>query len=174
MSLLRNLLLIISGSLLLAGVLPGAAVAYEPVHFKKLLPILEVAVPGWQKDGNPIGTTVKNQGIVFTEVEARYKKGEQSFQIKILDNPMVPMGFLGLGYTQGFIMESTEESVQGTKIFGYPTMETMRPQDKEAKIEMLAANHFLVVVEGQGFQNMQELKDVLAHFDIPKLAELAN
>lgn len=173
MSLLGKLVLIISGSLLLAGAIPGATVAEEPVPFKKLLPIIAITLPGWQQDGQPTGATVKDQGIVFTEVEARYKKGEQSLQIKILDNPTVSLGFLGLGYTPGFIMESAEESMQGTKIFGYPAMETMRLQDKEAKIEMLAANRFLVVVEGQGFQTMQELKDVLANFDIPKLAELA-
>lgn len=168
-----TMMALIGGVLLQILLAAGVVWAGEPVHFRQLLPFVDINLSGWEKDGEASGTTVKNQGITFTEVEGRYKKGDQTIQIKILDNPTVPMSFVGLGYTLGLVMETTEESVKGTKIFEYPALETVRFKDKEAKIEMLAANRFLVVIEGQGFTDVQALKEILSSMPLSKLAELA-
>ncbi|MGQ9921538.1 MAG: hypothetical protein ACUVRZ_09460 [Desulfobacca sp.] len=168
-----TMMALIGGVLLQILLAAGVVGAGEPVHFRQLLPLVDINLPAWEKDGEASGTTVKNQGITFTEVEGRYKKGDQTIQIRILDNPTVPMSFVGLGYALGMVTESTEESVKGTKIFEYPALETMRFKDKEAKIELLAADRFLVVLEGQGFTDIKPLKEILAAFPLPELAELA-
>ena len=159
---------------ILLGATLAWAAAGEPVNFKQLLPLVKANLPGWEMDGEPRGATMKNPGIMFSEAEAGYKQGEKHFTIKIMDSPQAAMGFMGLSYAQGMEMESTEESIKGTKINGMPAVETYRPPVKEAKIDVLAANRFLVTVEGQGFESIHELKNLLVHFELGKLAELAN
>jgi len=156
------------------GSVGGAlAAAAEPVNFKQLLPLVTVKLPGWEMEGDPRGSTMKNPGFTFSEVEASYKQGDKTLVIRIMDNPQAAMAFMAMGYAQGMVMESTEETIKGVKISDCPGIETFRPKEKEAKIDLITANRFMVTMEGQGFDNAEELKNLLQHVDLAKLAELA-
>lgn len=168
----RSLCVVIMAGLAVWALTPKAALAGETVHFKQLLPFVEIKLAGWEMSGKPSGTTVKHESINMSEAKASYTAGDKTLEIIVLDIMGQSMPWLGMmGQME---MESSEESVRTTAIGGFKALETFRPKDKHGELNISVADRFWVKVEGEGIDNTEPLKTAAGQMDLKKLATLAN
>ncbi len=157
---------------LMFGTLASSAAAVgEPVHFKELLPFVDLKLPGWEMSEKPGGTTVKHEGFSMSEAKASFHAGDKTLEVIILDFKGQAMPWLGmLGKME---MESSEESIRTITIGGFKALETFRPKDKHGELNISVADRFWVKLEGEGLDNIEPLKAAAGQMDLKKLATLA-
>jgi hypothetical protein len=163
-----KLITCISLSVLFFGVtLPALA---EVVHFKKLVPFVDIKIPGWTMKGKPSGTTLKQGAMSMSQAKAKFKAGDKTLEIVVMDFLGKPIPFM-MG--QQMEMETNEETVRTTEFQGFKALEHYRTQDKRGDLNIVVANRFWVKIEGTGIDNLKVLQDVAQQMDLKKLATLA-
>jgi len=159
------------GLVILALSLTAAAPKGEAVHFKQLIPFVEVKIPGYQMEDKPTGATVKHEGIQMSEARAAFHSGDKRLEIHIMDFWGQTMPFLA-GMPQ-VDMESSAERLKTTQVQGFKALETFRPQEKEGELSISVADRFWVKIDGDGIDNPEILHSAAKAMDLKKLAELA-
>jgi hypothetical protein len=150
---------------------PTAALSGEPVHFRQLLPFVEVKLSGWEMSGKPSGTTVKHQSISMSEAKASYHAGDKTLEVIVLDFMGQSMPWLGM--MPQMEMETSEESIRTTAVGGFKALETFKHNDKHGELNINVADRFWVKLEGEGIDNTEPLKAAAGQMDLKKLATLA-
>ena len=156
------------GLVLLALMPAGAA---ELVHFKELMPFVDLKIPGWQMEGKPSGTTMKHDNLKMSEVKTHYRSGDKTLEIQIMDFWGQAIPWLGMAVQME--IESSEESMRTTQVEGHKALETYKHQDKHGELSISVADRFWVRIAGQGIDNVEPLKAVAQQMDLKKLAALA-
>jgi len=157
------------GVLLLTGGAALSALA-DAIHFKELIPFVDVKIPGWTMQGKPGGSTVKQAKMVLSEARASFKAADQSLEIIVLDFSGRPIPFM---MTPPMEVETSEETMRATEVQGFKALETYRAKNKQAELNINVADRFWVKIDGEGVDNLQVIKDVAQHLDLKKLAALA-
>jgi hypothetical protein len=141
------------------------------VHFKQLIPFVDVKIPGYEMDDKPSGTTLKHNGHQMSEAKATFHAGDKHLEIHIMDFWGQVIPFLsGMPQVE---MESSTESIKTTQVQGFKALETFRPQEKEAELSIGVADRFWVKINGNGIDNPEVLQAAAKVLDLKKLAELA-
>jgi hypothetical protein len=70
-------------------------------------------------------------------------------------------------------MESSHERLKTTQVQGFKALETFRPQEKEAELNISVADRFWVKLDGDGIDGPEALHAAAQALDLKKLAELA-
>lgn len=153
---------------MLAGV---GAVQAEVVHFKELLPFVELKIPGWQLDGKPSGTTLKQGKVSVSEARATYRADDKTLEIVVMDFLGKSIPFLAMG--QQLEMEANGEQVRTTTVQDFKALETYRKHDKAGELNISVADRFWVKIDGDAIDNAEVLKNVAQQMDLKKLATLA-
>ena len=154
---------------LTAGLVSGAAA--QVVHFKELMPILDIKLSGWEIQDKPSGSTTKSP-VQMSEAHVKFRAGDnRSLEIIIVDGVGSTLPYLNM--SQMVEMESSEEYVRPADIQGFKGMETYRIKDKDGEIILNVANRFLVTIKGEGLDNTDALKAAGQQLDLKKLAALA-
>ncbi|MBI4794724.1 MAG: hypothetical protein HY790_02610 [Deltaproteobacteria bacterium] len=166
-----NLLGLVMAGLAFLTLAPTAAFPGEPVHFKQLLPFVELKLSGWEMSGKPSGTTVKHQTISMSEAKASYHAGDKTLEVIVLDFMGQSMPWLGM--LPQMEMETSEETMRSTTINGFKALETYKNKDKHGELNISVADRFWVKLEGEGIDNTEPLKAVAGQMDLKKLAALA-
>ncbi len=158
--------------LALSAILFGAALAAraDVVHFKELLPLVDLKISGWAMEGKPSGTTLKQGNVMVSEARASFKSGDKTLEVIIMDFLGKPIPFV-MG--QQLEMESSEETIRTVEVQGFKTIESFRPQDKQGELNISVADRFWVKIDGEGIDNLDVLKTVAQQMDLKKLAALA-
>jgi len=142
----------------------------EVVHFKELLPFVDIKIPGWTMEGTPCGTTVKQGKVMVSEARIAFKAGDQTLEIVIMD-------FLGKSIPfltgQPLQMESREEIVRSTEVQGFKAFATFRHREKQGELNISVADRFWVKIDGEGIDNLEVLTTVAQTMDLKKLSTLA-
>jgi hypothetical protein len=149
----------------------SGVVRAEPVHYKELLPFVELKLGTWEAKGKPHGSSIKSGQMQMSEVKASFRNGNQTLEIVIVDGG--PARFALMGLSQGFEMESTEKYVKTLEIQGFKGMETYRFKQKQGELNINVADRFLVSLKGKGVDNTEALKAAAQQMDLKKLATLA-
>ncbi|MGA9755388.1 MAG: hypothetical protein WBV23_09625 [Desulfobaccales bacterium] len=147
--------------------LPASA---EVVHFRELVPFVDIKIPGWAMEGKPCGTTVKQGPMVMSEARVSFKAGDKTLEVIIMDFLGKPFPFLT---GQQMEMESSEEIVRTTEVQGFKALENYRTKDKQGELSISVANRFWVKIDGEGIDNLEVLKEAAKQMDLKKLATLA-
>jgi hypothetical protein len=142
----------------------------DVVHFKQLLPFVNIKIPGWAMQGKPSGTTLKQGQMKVSEARASFKAGDQTLEVVIMDFLGKPFPFL-MG--QHMEMETSEETLRNTEVQGFKALETYRPKEKQGELNISVANRFWVKIDGEGIDGLKVLKDAAQQMDLKKLATLA-
>jgi hypothetical protein len=151
--------------------LAGAGmVRAEVVNFKELMPFVDLKIEGWQMDGTPSGTTMKQGNMSVSEARATYRAGDQTLEIVVMDFLGKPMPFLAMA--QQFEMETNEEKVHTVTVQDYKALETVRKQDKQVELNISVADRFWVKIDGDGIDNPEVVRKVAQQMDLKKLAGL--
>jgi hypothetical protein len=148
----------------------GLAAGAEAINFRELLPLVEIKLPGWDMEGKPSGTTVKQGKVMVSEARASFRAGEKTLEIIIMDFLGKPMPFL-MGQPQE--MQNNEEIVRITDVQGFKALESYRNQDKQGELNISVADRFWVKIEGEGIDNLEVLEAAAQHLDLKKLGSLA-
>jgi hypothetical protein len=166
-----SLLGLVMAGLAVLTLAPSAAFPAEPVHFKQLLPFVEIKLSGWEMSGKPSGTTVKHESISMSEAKASYHAGEKTLEVVVLD--FVGQSMPWLGMLPQMEMETDGETMRSTTISGFKALETYKSRDKHGELNISVADRFWVKLEGEGIDNTEPLKAAAGQMDLKKLATLA-
>ena len=159
------------GLVMLVLGLSAAAPKGEAVHFKQLISFLDVKIPGYQMDDKPTGTTLKQEGMQFSEARAAFHAGDKRLEIIIMDFLGQTMPFLaGMPRVE---METNAERIKTTQVQGFKALETFRPQDKEGELSISVADRFWVKIDGDNIDSPEILHTAATAMNLKKLAELA-
>jgi hypothetical protein len=151
--------------------LAGGAQA-APVHFRELLPFVEIIkLPGWEIDGKASGATLQQGGLKVNEARARFRAGDKTLEVSILDFLGKPVPGWGGGQPQE--METAEEQVRTTQVQGFEAQETFRPHDNQGELNISVADRFWVKIDGDGIDSLEPLRAAAQQMDLKKLAALA-
>lgn len=148
-----------------------STVAAELVHFKQLLPFVEVKLPDWKMSGKPSGTTLKYQNMNLSEATATYQSGDKTMEISIMD--FVGKNMPWAAKIPQMQIESTEEYLRPINIGGFKALELYTYQTKKGEVNINVDNRFWVKLEGKKLDNTEPLKAAAQQMDLKKLAELA-
>jgi hypothetical protein len=154
------------GLLTLTGGVQTAA-----VPFKELLPFVDLKLPGWQLDGQPSGATVKQGDFQMSEARARFRAGDQTLEITILDFLGQPMPFMA--GVQQLEMETGEEKVRTTTVQNFKALEVFRANDHQGELNISVADRFWVKIDGDAIDSPAPLAAAAGQMDLKKLAALA-
>jgi hypothetical protein len=146
------------------------AASAEPVHFKQLMPFVDIQLPGWAMDGKPQGTTLKQGNMQMSEARATFRSGEKTLEIVIMDfwGQTIPW----LGTALQLEMETSDEVIRTIEVQGFKALETFRTPDKHGELNISVSDRFWVRIEGEGLANTDPLKAAAAQMDLKKLATL--
>jgi len=142
----------------------------DTVHFKELIPFVDIKIPGWTMQGKPSGATLKQAKMVLSEARASFKAGDQSLEVIVLDFSGKPIPFMMMPQME---VETGEETVRTTEVQGFKALETYRAKNKQAELNICVADRFWVKIDGEGIDHLQVLKEVAQQLDLKKLATLA-
>ena len=150
--------------ILLAGVCRAA-----PVHFKELIPILSVTLPGWTAE-EPEGQTMTSPFEASTATAA-FTSGDKRLEVAIYDGgPQVSAALSYLGQVE---MESTKQSVKSVTVQGFKGMIVTQLKDNEAEMLIAVGDRFAVSLSLTGSKDAALVRSVADQLDLKKLAGLA-
>lgn len=142
----------------------------EVVNYKELLPFADIKLPGWNMEGRPCGTTLKQGKVMVSEVRVSFRGEDRTLEVVIMDFWGKTIPFLT---GQQMQMESSEETVRTTEVQGFQAMETLRHQERQGELNISVADRFWVKIDGEGIDNLEVLNSVAQQMDLKKLAALA-
>lgn len=150
----------------------GDGKSVEPVSFRDL----QVALPtvsGWEMDGKAKGEKMTSP-VPFSQTEARYKKGEASMEVKVVDSGFSKLLIApwSMFLTAGYEKETDEGYEKSTKINGHPGFEKWNDKDKSGELNFVVGQRFLVTVEGDNLGDAKDLHAFAEKMDLGKLAAL--
>ena len=143
----------------------------EPVSFRDLQTAFPT-VSGWTMD-KPRGERM-SAPVAFSQTETRYKNGDQTIEVKIVDSAFNQMlitpwaMFLAAGYEK----ETDDGYEKSTTIAGNPGFEKWNDQRKDGELNIVVAKRFLVSVEGDRLTDMKQLQEFASKIDFAKLGAL--
>jgi hypothetical protein len=151
--------------------LTAAPAPAKLVHFKELLPFVDIKLDGWQPEGKPKGSTMQSGQMEMSQVSATLRSGGKTLEILVGDG--LPAQFAALGNDKGFQFETTENYLKQVEVDGFQGMESFHVQEKKGDLLLNVADRFLVVIKVHGADKGDILMTVAGKMDLKKLAELA-
>jgi len=151
-----------------AGAAGGDFSKVPVANWRDVIKALPDEVDG-MKGGEAKGETVTMGAFKVTNVENRYKAGDKSIEIKIVDTSANPM-FMG-AFAAPVVMEidTTDEFMKKTEIGGSPAYVNVKHKTGRAEVTLLYKGRFLVSIEAEGYKDFEAAKKLAAAV---KLAEL--
>ncbi len=146
--------------------------AAEPVSFRDL----QTAFPevgGWKME-KPQGERM-TAPVAFSQTETRYTNGSQSIEVKIVDSAFnqILVAPWAMFLTAGYEKETDDGYEKSTTVSGNPGFEKWSDKNKSGEVNIVVAKRFLVSVDGDDLDTVQQLRDFAAKVDLGKLAALA-
>ena len=139
------------------------------VHFSKLTPFLS-DVAGWEA-GKAEGQTIDTGGFKMSNVERRYRMGDASVHVTIMDySESAPM-LNAMTAMWSFSSETTEGYQKGVALDGMKGMEDYKNAEKQGHLFLLVAGRYIVQLETRGLP-AGELQAWAKKLDLKRLAEL--
>jgi hypothetical protein len=143
----------------------------DPVSFRDLMALLP-EIDGWEKQ-KPTGERMTSP-VSFSQAEGRYTKGDASIEVKIIDSGfnqllLTPYAmFLASGYER----ETSEGHEKSAQVNGQPGWEKWNGDSKDGEVNALVGKRFLVTIQGNSIEGVQQLHQVASRIDMGKLASL--
>lgn len=154
----------------MAAAMGGGKVS-EPVSFRDMQAAFPV-VSGWTME-KPRGERMTSP-VAFSQTEARYRNGDQSIEVKIVDSAFnqILVAPWAMFLTAGYEKETGDGYEKSTTVAGQPGFEKWNTERKDGEVNIVVAKRFLVSVEGDGLSDVKQLHDFAGKIDFAKLTAL--
>jgi hypothetical protein len=152
-----------------AGSVDGKPV--EPIAFQTLKSHLP-AVSGWEMK-EPEGERM-TMPVPFSQIEARYTKGESRVDVKIVDTGFAQLLIApwSMMLASGYERETSRGYEKSTTIAGNPAIEKWNKDRKNGEIDVLLGKRFMVTIEGRDIDDITQLQQFASNFDFGAIAAL--
>jgi len=154
----------------LAVLLAGLACHAKPNDPQKLIPFLQVELPGWKlAAGYPQAKRVQDKERSFPQAEAVFSSGKSTITVLIKEGEIAPE----VGMFKMF-KENDNEKGYCRKIMvrGFTAVEMVLKEQKFAFLFILVTDHCLVTMKVTEAADPKILKDLSHKIDLPKLAAM--
>lgn len=168
----RKLLSIVLGlSVLAAGSLAAQdKKQVDPVNWRELVPFL-IDLAGYEAK-EPDGATMTMSTFKMSQASRNYQKGDLSVDIQIVDGGFFPEAYASYKALESFEIDTSDQLTRKVTIQGFPGIENIDRENKNATLMLLVSDRFLVTVLGQPVSDSAGLKDIAGRLDLKKLASL--
>jgi hypothetical protein len=143
----------------------------DPVAFKTMQTYLP-AMAGWEMR-EPRGERM-TMPMPYSETSARYRKGEVTVNVKIMDTGLSPMLItpLTMMLTTGYSKETSDGYEKATTINGNPAREEWHSRDNRGELNVLLGKRFIVTVDGHDLSDIKDLHAFTSAMDFNAIAAL--
>jgi len=143
----------------------------DPVSFKTLQTLLPT-MAGWEMR-EPRGERM-TMPMPYSESSARYRKGEASVNVKIMDTGMAPMLIAPwtMMMTTGYSKETNNGYEKATTIGGNPAREEWHSRDNRGELNVLLGKRFMITVDGNHLSDIKDLHAFASAMDFNAIAAL--
>jgi len=141
----------------------------EPIAFQTLQTHLP-KVSGWEMK-EPEGEKMTSP-FPFSQIEARYTKGEARIDAKIVDTGFAQMLVApwSMMLAAGYSKESSRGYEKATTVSGHPAIEKWNKDSKNGELDILVGKRFMVTIEGHDVDDMKTVQDFASKFDFNAIA----
>jgi hypothetical protein len=153
------------------GAASGDIKPVEPVSFREFIALFP-DLDGWEKE-KPTGERMSSP-VSFSTAEVRYKKGESSIEVKVMDsgfNQLLLTPY-AMFLTAGYEKETSDGYEKSTKVNNQPGWEKWNGSSKNGELNALVGKRFLMTIEGREIADTKVLHEVAGKIDMNKLAAL--
>lgn len=142
----------------------------DPVAFQTLQTHLP-KVSGWEMDGEPEGERMTSP-VAFSQVEAKYKKGDSRIDVKIVDTGFAQMLIMpwNMMLASGYSRESSSGYEKATTVGGNPAIEKWNKNSKNAELDVLVGKRFMVTIEGHDVDDAKAIQDFASSINFGAIA----
>jgi hypothetical protein len=141
----------------------------DPVAFQTLQTHLP-KVSGWEM-GEPEGERMTSP-VPFSQVEARYTKGDSRMEVKIVDTGFAQMLIMpwSMMLASGYSRESSSGYEKATTLGGNPAIEKWNKNSKNGEIDVLVGKRFMVTIEGSDVADIKAVQDFASNLNFGAIA----
>jgi hypothetical protein len=141
----------------------------EPIAFQTLQTHLP-KVSGWEMK-EPEGERMTSP-FPFSQIEARYTKGEARIDAKIVDTGFAQMLVApwSMMLAAGYSKESSRGYEKATTVSGHPAIEKWTKDTKRGELDVLVGKRFMVTIEGRGVDDIKAVQDFASNFNFGAIA----
>lgn len=141
----------------------------EPVAFQTLQTHLP-KVSGWEMS-EPKGERM-TMPVPFSQIETRYKNGEQRIDAKIVDTGFAKLLLSpwGMMLASGYSRETSNGYEKATQVAGNPAIEKWNSKSQRGEIDVLVGNRYMVTLESREMSDIKQLQSFASNFDFNALA----
>lgn len=149
----------------------GLIQAQELMNYTEIQALLPDEVNGFKGDGDKDGSTMKMEGMNFSQASWTYLKGNKSMDVMIFDytgsESMYNQAF-GI-YQSGMEYESDDEVVKSIQYEGNPGWYSYQKKDNDASYVFSINERFIVMVDGENIDSISEIEDFIDQLPLEKL-----
>lgn len=131
-------------------------------------------VSGFDKDGEPSGSSTGMMGVSLSVCEQKFKKGNSQISVTLTDYNAGYAAFMGVTAMMkaGFSSEDESQRTGAVKldIEGVSAYETVQKQDKTASLLLAIADRFFVEIKGNNMDNSDALVEIAKAMKLSDLA----
>lgn len=127
-------------------------------------------VSGWEMD-EPEGERM-TMPVPFSQVEAKYNKGDAHINVKIVDTGFAQMLVMpwNMMLATGFSRETSSGYEKATTVAGNPAIEKWDKTSKSGEIDVLVGKRFMITLEGDQLDGIKQLQDFAANVNFGAIA----
>lgn len=149
--------------------------AGQPVHFTALRAFVPDQLPGWERPGNPEGSTGKYGEVTVSEVEAVYTRtGEQRLSVRILDTSLLDKLAPAIrSAVEGASARTDEDPTAPLRLPNALGFVRYDEEERHGEANLLVGDRYVVALSADGFPDTKELRQVARlHLDLAGLSRL--
>jgi hypothetical protein len=153
----------------IGGATGGDGKPVDPVPFQTLQAHLP-KVSGWEMD-EPEGERM-TAPFPFSQVEAKYTKGDVRIDTKIVDTGFGQMLIMpwSMMLASGYSKESSRGYEKATTVSGNPAFEKWDKASKNGELNVLVGKRFMVSIEGHDVPDMKTVQDFASNINFGAIA----
>lgn len=151
----------------------GAAAGTGPVvNWRALAAFVPESVGGFAKDGELDGSTKSTAGMQVTQVERKYKAGEQRLEISITDANLIAMMKMPFAMIAMINEDSTRGFKKGKRVADSPAIVEWDERSKRSKLLVLVGDRYVVNIDIRNASSNDAAEKLAAELDLSGLAKL--
>ncbi|MBI5916922.1 MAG: hypothetical protein HY842_16245 [Bacteroidetes bacterium] len=141
----------------------------EPINFRQLQELLPEELASYERTSKG-GETTGAGGMTVSRAESKYKKGDATVEVNVMDTGGLGMAMMGMAAWSTIVIDKEDENgfERTSTLEGYKCYEKYSKNSGRSELAIIVADRFLVTTKGE--TDMDDLKKLVKGMDLRKLA----